>query len=372
MKSQLLPQGYFLGRACRWKRFISWAGNMMNARFDSPVFQFVQHQQPTKVFSLKNSALVATGCLLALGVGRPAQSFETPALASQNTSVEIAQVYEIAPPPPAGAMVPLAVPGVEVVPQAPASGQQYVVYVDGNSQLLLNQVRLVEPTAFVTTFEGRSVIQAGRFNSSQNAQQRVNQLTAQGIGAQMVGVPAAVPSYAQSPLPPANTYASNGDLPPLPTSSLPASPVVAQTPTTAVPAVPSTTISTPLPPTPQVAPPNVEFGQELTYTVPQGASGSPMSMNPPQLTPTAAPVQQAQTVPNAPFYVVIPTSANNLAEVSSQIIQLGTPPASVQQRTAPRGPHVAVGPFADRGLANSWNNFYRQAGFGSSRVYFDR
>jgi hypothetical protein len=51
---------------------------------------------------------------------------------------------------------------------------------------------------------------------------------------------------------------------------------------------------------------------------------------------------------------------------------LGTPADRVQMRTAPRGPHVAVGPFADRGLANQWSNFYRDAGLSSSRVFFQR
>jgi hypothetical protein len=75
---------------------------------------------------------------------------------------------------------------------------------------------------------------------------------------------------------------------------------------------------------------------------------------------------------SAPYYVVIPTSSSNLQVVSAQIIQLGTPADRVQMRTAPRGPHVAVGPFADRGLANQWSNFYRDAGLSSSRVFFQR
>jgi hypothetical protein len=388
----------FLGRI-----FVSWAGFMMKARFDSPMVPMAWPRSfATEISIIKASALVATGCLLALGGSRPTQAIQetTPA---QVATPAIAQVYDdVAPPPPAEAMVPLAVPGVEAVPQMPISGTQYVVHVGGQSDRVLDQVRLVEPTAFKTTFEGRPVIQAGRFNSAQNAQQRVLQLASQGLGSQTVEVPAATPYYAQSPMPAANTYASNGALPPLPTSALPTSTTLpppatslppatavptttAQAPVTAVPptatatpptaTVPAgsvTTITTPLPPTPEIAPPpnNVEFGQELTYSVPQGANAYPMSVDPPT-TATAAANPSSQTV-RAPYYVVIPASANSLPEVSSQVIQLGTPPASVQQRTEPIGPHVAVGPFADRNLANSWSNFYRQAGFGGSRVYFDR
>jgi hypothetical protein len=75
---------------------------------------------------------------------------------------------------------------------------------------------------------------------------------------------------------------------------------------------------------------------------------------------------------SAPYYVVIPTDASNLGTLSSRVIQLGTPADRVQQRTEPRGPHVAIGPFADRGLANRWNDFYREAGLGNSRVFFER
>lgn len=262
------------------------------------------------------------------------------------------QGYEAVPPLPAGAMP---VPGAAMPQQAPASGQQYLIYVSDTSEATLSQVRLVEPTAFRTSFQGRSVIQAGRFNMTGNAQQRITDLGALGVTAEMAQVAAAVPYYSQTAALPNNVYASNGDLPPLPDAAFP------QAPVTAVP-VPA------LPPGVAVVPPtagNVEFGQELNYGVPTAPPAGEI-MAP----PTAAPPMTESA--SAPYYVVIPTDASSLGTVSSQVIQLGTPPDRVQQRTEPRGPHVAVGPFADRGLANRWNDFYREAGLGNSRVFFSR
>lgn len=269
------------------------------------------------------------------------------------------QGYDIVPPLPAGVMpVP-----ISPIPQAPASGQQFVVFVNDTSEATLRQVQMVEPTAFRTTFQGQSVIQAGRFNHSANAQMRVNDLASRGVSAQMSAAPAAQPVFAQTPALPGNVYASSGTLPPLPgvtvippggsgVSPLP-------TPTSQMPPVSQTSASG-----------NVEFGQQLSYTAPASPANSyPVNMPPPSSTAMASPAADSTS---APFYVVIPTSAGNLQSLSAQVIQLGTPADRVQVRTAPRGPHVAVGPFADRGLANQWNNFYRDAGLSSSRIFFQR
>ncbi len=264
----------------------------------------------------------------------------------------LAQGYEVVPPLPAGA-VP--VPGA-ALPQVPSSGQQYLIYVNDTSDATLSQVRQVEPTAFRTTFQGRSVIQAGRFNMTGNAQQRITDLGALGVRAEMAQVAAAVPYYAQTAAMPNNVYASNGDLPPLPDAAFPQAPVTSSVP---VPALPPNVAQ--VPPTAG----NVEFGQEINYGIPAAPPAG--AVIPP---PTAAPPMTESS--SAPYYVVIPTDASNLGTLSSQVIQLGTPADRVQQRTSPRGPHVAVGPFADRGLANRWNNFYREAGIGNSRVFFER
>ncbi len=272
----------------------------------------------------------------------------------------IAQNFDAVPPLPAGA-VPL--PGTG---QQPSNGQQYVVVVNGNSAALLDQVRMVEPTAFVSTFQGRSVIQAGRFNQSSNAQQRLAELNALGLNAEMAQVAAATPSFAQGPGLPSNVYAANGELPPLPTAAMP--PVAEGTTSSLpqVPALPPVTSTAQAPPTAG----NVEFGQQLVPpTTPPAHGNNTTTLVPP---PSGTPPQVAGAVVHAPYYVIIPTDTNHLSTLSNQVVQLGTPADRVQQRTSPRGPHVAVGPFSDRNLANRWNDFYRQAGIPNSRVHFDR
>jgi len=236
---------------------------------------------------------------------------------------------------------------VPAVPQSAAQpmGNQYVVYVPGGGSDLLTQVKQVEPTAFQTTLQGTTVIQAGRFGVYGNAQQLASTLAAQGLGASIAEVAAATPYYAQQlPVPPTNTVASVGELPPLP---------VPQAAPTTVPAVPTAPAGG-----------SVEFGQELAASPVPSFAAYPVDIAPPGSSP--APVAQ-----NAPFFVIIPTNTTDMPALSSQVIQLGTPPNQVMQRTSPRGPHVAVGPFADRGLAEEWNAFFRDAGISGSRVHYE-
>ncbi len=279
--------------------------------------------------SIKTIARLVAALSLTAGLGGPA----------------LAQDYELVPAVPAGA-IPASTSSLAI---PPTSAQQFVVLVNGSSDLLLNQVRLIEPTAFRTTIEGRSVIQAGRFNLAGNAQQRGVDLAAQGVMAEMITTASAQPSYAQLPV---NVYASTGELPPLPAVG---------TTTAGATTLPA------LPPPTQTAPPTqVEFGQQLSYASPTSPSTYPVNVPPPSTTAVVPPTGAS----SAPYYVVIPTSQASLPQLSAQVVQLGTPADRVQQRTSPRGPHLAIGPFVDRDLANRWNNFYRDAGISNSRVHF--
>lgn len=76
------------------------------------------------------------------------------------------------------------------------------------------------------------------------------------------------------------------------------------------------------------------------------------------------------------YYVVIPTTQEQLPAIAEQIRQnlarfsqgLGQS-GGVLERTQPRGPHVAVGPFPDRFQAGEWNKYLRNTGYGNARVY---
>lgn len=286
-------------------------------------------------------ALVMSGAAVAVGGGLASAQSEVTAPA-QASPLTLAQVYP-APPAPQGETY-------ANVGGLPTAGEQYIVYIPGSDTGLLDQVRLLEPAAFPTVHQGQSVIQVGRFSYYQNAQQQVNVLSGQGIGAAIAAVAPAQPTFTQVPTPPPSGYINPGELPPLPVVAVPQG-------------------SAPAPAAPVQ---NVAFGQPpVVPTAAYPSAPSSVDMPPPSSTstPTAA-VPVAQSVEGAPFYVVIPASASDLPTISSRLIQLGTPADRVQQRTGGLGPNVAVGPFRDRGLAERWNGFFREAGYGSSRVVY--
>ncbi len=66
-----------------------------------------------------------------------------------------------------------------------ANLNQYRVFVEGDSPLLLQEVKRVEPGAFVQRLDGRRVIQVGVFRTEANARQRMAKLAAQGVTTQM-------------------------------------------------------------------------------------------------------------------------------------------------------------------------------------------
>lgn len=72
------------------------------------------------------------------------------------------------------------------------------------------------------------------------------------------------------------------------------------------------------------------------------------------------------------YYVIIPGSAQDLPAISDTIIRRSGYTSLVQERQRPLGPHVAVGPFAERGDADRWNQYVHELGFGNARVYYSR
>ncbi|NJN21113.1 MAG: hypothetical protein HC812_07905 [Leptolyngbya sp. RL_3_1] len=227
---------------------------------------------------------------------------------------------------PAQTGLPPIPPDTTYAVSPPASGQQYLVYVNGNSPLLLDQIRLVEPEAFLTTIEGRSVIQVGRFNDWNNAQNLVNDLSGLGVGAQIQTAAAVIaPAAPVYPAATGSVAVTATDLPPLPVTA---------------------------------APPVVDFGQAPT---PPGST-SPTAL------PTAPPTRS--TGSRSGYYVVIPAAQRDLPSLAQQVTRLGAPANLVQMRQAPRGTHVAVGPFDDRGIAEDWSRYLAETGL-DTRVHYE-
>lgn len=69
---------------------------------------------------------------------------------------------------------------------SPAS-RGYRVIVDSDSPFLLQQVRSIQPDAFIQNFGGRRVIQAGLFSDQSKARLQVSRLASQGIDARITG-----------------------------------------------------------------------------------------------------------------------------------------------------------------------------------------
>lgn len=162
------------------------------------------------------------------------------------------------------------------------------VGIDGDSPLLLSQIRQIEPEAFVRRGEG--VIQAGVFADEYNAESRVRALAAQGIRAQVtaIGAPSAIATGTDAQL----------------------------------------------------------------ESYPSVASDLPQ-----------------YEVALRGYFVVIPGERTDLPNIAAEVVRLGVRENAVSQREAPRGPHVAIGPFESRKDADRWTNYFRSAGM-DARVYF--
>ena len=72
---------------------------------------------------------------------------------------------------------------------------------------------------------------------------------------------------------------------------------------------------------------------------------------------------------NRAYFVVIPGGSEHLADITAKVVQMGVRQSAINQRDSPRGAHVAVGPFDNRGEAERWSSYFRSVGM-DARVYF--
>ncbi|MDF5709163.1 MAG: hypothetical protein PUP90_16235 [Nostoc sp. S4] len=176
--------------------------------------------------------------------------------------------------------------------------ERYLVYVDASDYQTLQEIRQLEPSAYIREYQGRNVIQSGVFSTASNAQQRVNELQSRGIHS------ARIISFAD--------------------------------------------------------------GQEIA-SFDRDNRGFISDRN------------NTNVAKVSRYYVVIPTTSQELPALAAQIRQnlarfsqdLGRS-GGVLERTQPRGPHVAVGPFADRVQAQEWNKYLRNTGYRNARVYYGK
>jgi len=226
----------------------------------------------------------------------------------------------------------------ETVFQAPNGFQRgnlrgYMVYVNGDSPYLLQQVQTVEPRASIQPYQGRQVIQVGTYSDEASAKRQVEALRSQGVfaevsGASASGYPYAPPSVASSsyPYPPggvnsAYPYPPNG-----------ANPTSADAAT-----------NLPYPPPPP-------GGGVPNYTDQLGGSNITRS---------------------SPYLVVIPGGRQELSSLAQRAMRLGIRQDAIQQKDSPLGPHLEIGPFSAYKEARDVSNFLSGGGL-DSRVYYSR
>jgi len=129
------------------------------------------------------------------------------------------------------------------------------------------------------------------------------------------------------------------------------------------------------------SPPALSLPQSSPYSLPDSPLSPPASNypasereynyqapNPPTRASNATPRRSSR---DRLYFVVIPGAQRDLPNIAAQVVQLGATPNGVRQRTAPRGPHVAIGPFDNRGLAEQWSNYLQSHGM-NARVFFGR
>lgn len=70
------------------------------------------------------------------------------------------------------------------------------------------------------------------------------------------------------------------------------------------------------------------------------------------------------------YFVIVPAPDREHYAIIDVLVALGAPQYAVQSRQAPIGPHVAFGPFSNRGSAETWNFFIKTRARVDARVWY--
>lgn len=238
-----------------------------------------------------------------------------------------AQVMDQLPPPPNvafGETLPTATPvpysGSSSASNRAVAQDAYLVFVNGDSPLMLQQVQAVVPSAGYREHEGHTVIQVGIFQQQKDANQQIAQLESRGIGAGLDRV-----EVSASEMAPVNAFAANGS-----SESR-----------------------------------EVEFGQTTVAVAPTSGIPIPVSQS-----TSERRSQDDEVDSSANYFVVVPSYNGDVQAMSQYVAQLalGAPSGGVQIGNH-LGSHVRVGPFRDRGTAQNWENYLRAFGM-DARVHY--
>jgi len=196
----------------------------------------------------------------------------------------------------------------------PSANRLFRVQVYGSSEQLLSLVRRVEPKAFVP--EGKQIIQVGLFSQADNARELVQDLSEQGIEADIIQIRQSQNRSSKS--------SSSRDI--IALSSASGESKASQT-----------------------------TKQPIPLTVDSSANPTKRDNHTEKAT--------------RGYYVVIPSSDETVSKTAQTVVEAGVRQTLIQQRDAPRGTHVAVGPFKNRNQASRWRSQLQTEGL-DARVYF--
>ncbi|GAB4300543.1 MAG: hypothetical protein Fur0025_40280 [Oscillatoriaceae cyanobacterium] len=194
----------------------------------------------------------------------------------------------------------------ELISYAGGTSELYVVYIPGDNRSTLARVRQIEPDAFINEYEGRMFIQVGAFADKSNAQRRSRELE------RLVGVRSAIDKI--------DFTAERNN--------------IAATP--------------PPPPPPSYSddflpPPPVNF-----EPLPEPVGDIPLPKG---------------------YFAIVPGKPENLSSLAQQAVEAGIEESKIFTRSAPFGPHLAIGPYPDRTTAEQESNYLRLFGLNARVEY---
>lgn len=72
-----------------------------------------------------------------------------------------------------------------------------------------------------------------------------------------------------------------------------------------------------------------------------------------------------------PYLVIVPARTTEFAALTEQMVRMGVRADAIQAKTAPVGPHLAIGPFTQQSEADYVSGYLRRSGM-DARVYYEQ
>lgn len=108
-------------------------------------------------------------------------------------------------------------------------------------------------------------------------------------------------------------------------------------------------------------------GIGATIVAPAGMTAAPSAMS----SAINVPPGYQDVANTTPYVVIVPAKGTEFAALTEQMVRLGVRADAIQAKTAPVGPHLAIGPFAQQSEADYVSGYLRRSGM-DARVYYER